>query len=56
MEQKVIIGKSTTDINNLLDKGWKIVSVTAQHVASATQYSAVPVHGDFCFVLEREAR
>lgn len=56
MEQKVIIGKSTTDIDNLLDKGWKVVSVTAQHVASASQYSTSAIYGDFCFVLERETR
>lgn len=46
MEQKVIITDSQYDVQNFLDKGWKVVSVTAQHV-STTNY------GKFCFILER---
>jgi hypothetical protein len=49
MKQKVLITDSQYDINSELDKGWKIVSVTAQHVAS----SSFETRGKFCFVLER---
>lgn len=52
MEQKVIITKSDSDINFMLDKGWRIVSVTAQHVSSSGGgYSSL--EGKFCFVIER---
>ncbi len=50
MEQKVIITDSQYDINSELNKGWKIVSVTAQHVASGSSFE---IRGKFCFVLER---
>jgi hypothetical protein len=57
MEQKVVIGKSDKEINEFLDKGWKVVSVTAQHVAIApaasSVYAVTPLIGNFCFVLER---
>ena len=42
MEQKVVISSSQFDINDLLDKGWKIVSITAQYGIS-----------NLCFLLER---
>lgn len=43
MEQKVVITNSQMEINLLLDKGWKIVSITAQYGIS-----------NFCVLLERE--
>lgn len=51
MEQKVIITDSQYDIQSYLDKGWIVVSVTAQHVASSSSYVT---NGKFCFVLERK--
>ena len=53
MEQKVIITKSAIDINEWLSRGWKVVSVTAQHVA-ITGTSWQDIWGNFCFVIERE--
>ena len=50
MEQKVVITDLQYDINGELNKGWKIVSVTAQHVASGSSFET---RGKFCFVLER---
>ncbi len=47
MSQKVIITKSPTDINDWLERGWQIVSVTAQHVGTTTT-------GSFCFVIEKK--
>ena len=51
MEQKVVITDSQYDINSELSKGWKILSVTAQHVASGSSFEA---RGKFCIVLERK--
>lgn len=51
MEQKVIITKSTSTINDWLDKGWKIESVTPQHIASSSWNE-----GAFCFVISRETQ
>jgi len=57
MEHKVIITNSQDDIQSLLDKGWKVISVTAQYVAAVAggyTYSTGTFYGKFCFVLERE--
>jgi hypothetical protein len=56
MEQKVIITESEKTINDWLEKGWSIVSVTAQHVAGyagGNTYSANSVTGKFCFVIQK---
>ena len=50
-EQKFIITDSQYDVQNYLDKGWVIVSVTAQHTATGSSFQ---VHGKFGIVLERE--
>lgn len=44
-EQKVIIADNSWDVNQYLDKGWYVVSVTAAHLTSFKY---------FCFVIERE--
>ena len=56
MEQKVIITDSQYDVQNLLNNGWKVVSVTAQHVTNGgggQTYSTTTNYGKFCFILER---
>lgn len=50
MEQKFLITDSQYDVQGWLDKGWRIVSVTAQHVATANSYTE---RGKFAIVLER---
>ena len=50
MEQKVLITDSEYDVNFELGKGWKVVSVTAQYVATGSSFET---RGKFCFVLER---
>jgi hypothetical protein len=50
MEQKFIITDSQSDIQNWLDKGWRILSVTAQHVSTG---SSQWMSGKFAIVLER---
>ena len=53
MEQKIIISDSQYDVQNLIDKGWRVVSVIAQHVSTS---SSIPLKGMFCFILENFAR
>jgi hypothetical protein len=56
MEQKVVITESEKTINDWLEKGWSIVSVTAQHVAGyagGNTYSSNNITGKLCFVIER---
>ncbi len=50
MEQKFIIVDNQSDIQNWLDKGWRILSVTAQHVSTG---SSQWLSGKFAIVLER---
>jgi hypothetical protein len=57
-KQKVVVLSGTdytsameTEVNGWLEKGWRVVSVTAQHVASS---SSQTVRGGFFIVLERE--
>ena len=52
-EQKVVITGNANGVNDLLDQGWKVVSVTAGHVS--TQYNNYDAYyGRFCFILERK--
>jgi hypothetical protein len=51
MEHRVVITKSQSTINDWLDKGWKVVSVTAQYIVSSSWNE-----GAFCFVLSREIK
>ena len=56
MEQKFLITDSQKEVQDLIDKGWMIVSVTAQHVSNAVvghdaYYSNA---GKFAIVLERK--
>jgi hypothetical protein len=56
MEQKVVITESEKTINDWLEKGWTIVSVTAQHVAGfagGNTYSSNTITGKLCFVIQR---
>ena len=56
-EQKVIITDSAYDINEYLNKGWKVVSVTSQHVAcdnGASTHIDTKMYGNFCFVIEKQ--
>ena len=56
MEQKVIITDTQYEVQNFLDNGWRIVSVTAQHVTNGgggQTYSTTTHFGKFCFILER---
>jgi hypothetical protein len=52
MEQKFIITDNSYDVNDLILKGWRIVSITAQHVATGSAFSLL---GKFAILLERES-
>lgn len=43
----------TWRVDELLNKGWIIKSVSAQHVASATGYNNSAIFGGFLVVLEK---
>ena len=49
-EQQVVITDYPNDVNSLIDKGWIVVSVTAQHVSTG---SSATSKGNFCFLLEK---
>lgn len=58
-EQKVVITGNHNDINDLIAKGWDVVSVTAQHVATSVSTGNTfgkesILKGGFCFVMERK--
>jgi hypothetical protein len=57
-EQKVVVLSGSDyasdmekEVNGWLEKGWRVVSVTAQHVASS---SSQTVRGGYFIVFERE--
>jgi hypothetical protein len=49
-EQKIVISHLQHEINELIDKGWTVVSITPQHVSTASSATA---KGEFCFLLEK---
>ncbi len=52
-EQKFLIVDSARDVNEYLDFGWEIVSVTPQYVALAgTSYNYL--HGKFAVVIQKQ--
>lgn len=56
MEQKIFRiqnNESLREIDQLLSAGWRVVSVTAQHVSAANGYSSTVVGGDMFIVLEK---
>jgi hypothetical protein len=53
MESKVLITDSQYSIQDLLDKGWIIKSITAQHVASGGQNYSSSIIGKFLVIFER---
>ena len=54
-KQKIIITNDAFKINELIDAGWSVKSITAQHVAPGVNYSHSEVKGSFCFLLEKYA-
>jgi hypothetical protein len=54
VEQKVLITSSENQINDLIDDGWVVKNVVAQHVSISTSSSySQQIKGDFLIVLER---
>ena len=56
-EQKFLIVESAYDVNDWLDKGWEVVSVTPQHVAvslTGSSYNYTIVTGKFAVVIQKQ--
>ena len=53
-EQKVLITSSEKEINDLIDKGWVVKNIVAQHVSISTSNSySQQIKGDFLVLFER---
>jgi hypothetical protein len=52
-EQMFLITDEHEVVQRWLDKGWRIISVTAQHVASGSQIHTTRISGKFAIVLEK---
>jgi len=50
-EQKFLIVDSVRDVNDWLDKGWEVISVTAQFVSVGTGYTE---KGKFAVVIQKQ--
>ena len=54
IEQKVLITTSQKEINDLIDKGWVVKNIVAQHVSIGGGNYSYQIKGDFLFLFERE--
>lgn len=52
-EQMFLITNDHMTVQSWLDKGWRIISVTAQHVATGNQNHTSRISGSFAIVLEK---
>lgn len=50
-EQKFLIVDSPRDVNEWLDKGWEVISVTAQFVSAGSSYSQ---KGSWAIVIQKQ--
>lgn len=56
-EQKFLIVESAYEVNDFLDKGWEVISVTPQHVAvslTGSSYNYKTVTGKFAVVIQKQ--
>ena len=56
-EQKFLIVESAYDVNDWLDKGWEVISVTPQHVSvsvTGSSYHNKTVIGKFAVVIQKQ--
>jgi hypothetical protein len=55
-EQKFLIVNNERSVNEWLDKGWEIVSVTAQYVSVAGAHSwSEKLIGNFAVVIQKQS-
>jgi hypothetical protein len=53
--QKFLITKDENEVNEWINQGWEIISVTAQHVAAAGSHSySETLRGKFAIVLQKQ--
>jgi hypothetical protein len=55
MEEKVVITDSAHEINQWIERGWKVKEVIAGHisVSGSTSSFTKTEHGKFCFILKK---
>jgi hypothetical protein len=53
-EQKFIITKDESDIQEWLDRGWEVISVTAQYVSVGGAGNIHAERGKFAVVLQKQ--
>jgi hypothetical protein len=54
-EQKFLIVEDERSINDWLDKGWEVISVTAQHVSAAGSHSwSEKFEGKFAVIIQKQ--
>ena len=54
-EQKFLIVEDSRSVNEWLDNGWEIISVTAQHVVAAGSHSwSEKLEGKFAIVIQKQ--
>lgn len=55
-EQKFLIIDNERSVNEWLDKGWEIISVTSQYVSAAGSHSvAGKIIGKFAVVIQKQS-
>ena len=50
-EQKFLIVETSRDINDWLDKGWEVITVTPQYVSAGSSYSQL---GQWAVVIQKQ--
>jgi hypothetical protein len=50
-QQKFLIVENVRDVNDYLDAGWEVISVTAQFVSAGSSYSQ---HGQWAVVIQKQ--
>lgn len=56
MEQKIVITDSDSTINEWINRGWTVVSVTAGYASTSAGgqlYNTSSIHGKFCFLIQK---
>lgn len=56
-EQRFLIVESSSDVNDWLQKGWEVISVTAQHVSvsmTGSSYNYKESKGKFAVVIQKQ--
>jgi hypothetical protein len=53
MEQRFLIIDNEGEVNDWLKKGWRVISVTPQHVSTGSTYASDKLRGKFAVVIQK---